>query len=207
MTAVSPEAAAPAARLPRRWPGAAGTVVVLGSAALLARPLAVRAVADPTALLVALFVALGLIGLRWPLEPATDTPARTGDRAPMTPLAPAMALALGVGAFAVGRLLGPGGTLALPVSVAPLLLNSLAAIAEEAFFRRLLYGLLEPRGPAVAVVGSALCFAAVHVTVWGASVLPLDLAAGLILGWQRAVTGRWTVPAVTHVAANVLAVL
>jgi membrane protease YdiL (CAAX protease family) len=57
------------------------------------------------------------------------------------------------------------------------------------------------------VVGSAVCFAAVHVTVWGVAVLPLDLAAGLILGWQRAATGRWSVPAITHVAANVLAVL
>jgi membrane protease YdiL (CAAX protease family) len=50
-------------------------------------------------------------------------------------------------------------------------------------------------------------FAAVHVTVWGWAVLPLDLAAGLVLGWQRWASGGWSVPAATHVAANVLAVV
>jgi membrane protease YdiL (CAAX protease family) len=154
---------------------------------------------------VVLFVALGLAGACWTLS-STGGAADAADAVGPT-VAPAVALAMGVGAFAIGRLLGPGGALALPGPVAPLVLNTLAAVAEEAFFRRLLYGLLAPRGVAVAVGGSAVCFALVHVTVWGWAVLPLDLAAGLILGWQRAVTGRWSVPAVTHVAANVLAAL
>jgi hypothetical protein len=38
-------------------------------------------------------------------------------------------------------------------------------------------------------------------------VLPLDLAAGLIFGWQRRATGSWTAPAATHVIANLLASL
>jgi membrane protease YdiL (CAAX protease family) len=38
-------------------------------------------------------------------------------------------------------------------------------------------------------------------------VLPLDLAAGLLLGWQRQATGSWAVPAATHVVANLLVVL
>ena len=59
----------------------------------------------------------------------------------------------------------------------------------------------------VALGGSALLFAAVHVTVYGLWVLPLDLAAGLLLGWQRQVTGSWAVPAVTHALANLLVVL
>jgi membrane protease YdiL (CAAX protease family) len=88
-----------------------------------------------------------------------------------------------------------------------LVLNTLAAVAEEAFFRRLLYGLLAPYGPAIAVGGSAIAFAAVHLTVWGAWALPLDLAAGLVLSWQRWASGRWSVPAFTHTAANVLAVI
>jgi hypothetical protein len=183
----------------------AAVVVLAGSAALLARPLALRTVAHPTPLLVVLFVALGLAGASWPLAStaaAADAPTTVAPA-----VAPAAALAMGLGAFAVGRLLGPGSALALPGPVAPLVLNTLAAVAEEAFFRRLLYGLLAPRGLAAAVGGSAVCFAVVHVTVWGWAVLPLDLAAGLILGWQRAVTGRWSVPAVTHVAANVLAAL
>ena len=80
-------------------------------------------------------------------------------------------------------------------------------MAEEAFFRRLVYGALLAAGPVAAVVGSAVLFAAVHVTVYGVWVLPLDLAAGLLFGWQRQATGSWTVPAVTHAAANLLVVL
>jgi hypothetical protein len=30
--------------------------------------------------------------------------------------------------------------------------------------------------------------------------------AGLLLSWQRFASGRWTVPAVTHAVANLLAV-
>ncbi len=70
-----------------------------------------------------------------------------------------------------------------------------------------MYGWLAPFGPAVAVVVSAVAFAAVHVTVWGLWVLPLDLAAGLLLSWQRAASGRWSVPAATHVLANTLALV
>ena len=84
-------------------------------------------------------------------------------------------------------------------------LNGLAALAEEAFFRRFLYGLLVPSGAAIAVGGSAALFAVVHVTVYGWWVLPLDLAAGLVLSWQRWASGSWVAPAITHVIANVLA--
>jgi membrane protease YdiL (CAAX protease family) len=86
-------------------------------------------------------------------------------------------------------------------------LNALAAVAEEAFFRRLVYGALARHGAAFAVVGSAVLFAAVHLTVYGAWVLPVDLAAGLLFGWQRWATDRWTVPALTHVLANILVVI
>ena len=88
-----------------------------------------------------------------------------------------------------------------------LVLNTLAALSEEAFFRRLVYGALLPGGAAAAVVGSAVAFAAVHVTVYGPWVLALDLAAGLVLGWQRWASGSWRVPALTHVVANLLVVL
>ncbi|HEX2150065.1 MAG TPA: CPBP family intramembrane glutamic endopeptidase [Actinomycetota bacterium] len=82
-----------------------------------------------------------------------------------------------------------------------------AAIAEEVFFRRLVYGWLERWGTAVAIAGSAALFAAIHVPVYGLGVLPLDFAAGLIFGWQRRATGSWTAPAATHVFANLLASL
>ncbi len=116
------------------------------------------------------------------------------------------AVLLGVVAFALGRVLVGGH----PPSTATgflILTNTLAAIAEEAWFRRLCFGLLAPAGAGVAIVGSAVLFAAVHVSIYGFWVLPLDLAAGLLLGWQRSVTGSWAAPAVTHVFANLLVVL
>lgn len=82
-----------------------------------------------------------------------------------------------------------------------------AAVAEEIFFRRLVYGWLERWGGAAAIVGSAALFAAIHVPVYGLAVLPLDFAAGLIFGWQRRATGGWTAPAATHVVANLMASL
>jgi CAAX prenyl protease-like protein len=190
VTVAAPAVAAPPAR---RLGGPA--IALAGVLALLARPTLARLVDHPTAALVVLFIALGLVGLCWPMA----APVRRGPVAG--------ALAVGVGAFAAGRLLGAGAVLTVPGAVVPVLLNTLAAVAEETFFRRLVYGLLEPQGTAVAVIGSAGAFALVHVTVWGVGVLPLDLAAGLLLSWQRAATGRWSVPAVTHVAANLLAAL
>ncbi|HEX2699533.1 MAG TPA: CPBP family intramembrane glutamic endopeptidase [Acidimicrobiales bacterium] len=198
MTAVAP--------VPRStstpWSGRAAVVLAAGgAAALLARPWLAAAVADPTAALVVLFVGLGAVGAWCPLPgPAA---ARAGPAATATT---AVVTLVGVGAFAAGRLLA-GGRPAAPALAAYLVLNTLAAVAEEAFFRRFVYGLLEPAGQVVAIVGSAAAFAAVHLTVWGAWAVPLDLAAGLVLAWQRAATGRWSVPAITHAAANVLAVL
>jgi hypothetical protein len=85
------------------------------------------------------------------------------------------------------------------------LLNVLAAVAEEALFRRVVYGWLRGLGLAIAVGASAIAFALVHLPVYGIEALPVDLGAGLLLSWQRAVSGTWTVPAATHAAANLLA--
>lgn len=84
---------------------------------------------------------------------------------------------------------------------------SVAAVAEELFFRRLVYGWLARWGAAAAVVGSAVLFALVHVPVHGPGVLPIDLGAGLVFGWQRWASGTWTAPAVTHVLANLMALV
>jgi membrane protease YdiL (CAAX protease family) len=81
----------------------------------------------------------------------------------------------------------------------------IAAVAEELFFRRLVFGWLSSWGPAVAIVGSAALFALVHVPVYGLAVLPVDFAAGLIFGWQRRASGSWHAPALTHSIANLLA--
>ena len=168
-----------------------------GAALLLVRPWLVRAVDQPRPVLVAVFATIGVVGAWWPV-------ARHG-----TPAAPARAVAVGVfgcGAFAMGRLVA-GGQPAVPALLGYVALNTLAAVAEEALFRRLVYDALAARGAAIAVAGSAAAFAVVHVTVWGLWVLPLDLAAGLVLSWQRWASGRWSVPAATHAFANLVAVL
>ena len=173
----------------------AWAVGVVGVVALLARPWFLPAGVEVEWRIV-FFVALALAAAWRPLAVA-----RAGLGVSL--------LVFGVGAagFVVGRALLDvpvvAGSLAVAVG-----LNGLAAVAEEAFFRRHLYALLEGSwGPAAAVVGTAVAFAVVHVTVWGWWVLPLDLAAGLVLSWQRAATGRWSVPAATHVLANTLALL
>jgi membrane protease YdiL (CAAX protease family) len=82
----------------------------------------------------------------------------------------------------------------------------LAAVAEEALFRRLLYDRLLRFGTVAAVAGTAVVFALVHLPAYGVVAMPVDLGAGLLLSWQRYASGRWTVPAVTHALANLLAV-
>jgi membrane protease YdiL (CAAX protease family) len=148
--------------------------------------------------LLALFGGLLVFGRGWPLaRPAATVPPTTSMLA---------VLVVGVAAFTVGRLAG-GGHAPQPMALRVVALVSLAAVAEEAFFRRLVYDVLRANGPAVAVVGSAVLFAVVHVGVYGFWVLPIDLAAGLVLSWQRWATGSWAIPAATHVLANLLVVL
>jgi membrane protease YdiL (CAAX protease family) len=178
------------------WGLSAGAVAAAGCSLLLIRPHLLRASADPTVALVLVFTALLIAGLAWP-----------APREHRVPLATALlAAGIGIGAFALGRIIG-GGTAPATLTARIVALNTLAAVSEEAFFRRFLYSALIPSGPVLAVGGSALLFALVHVTVYGAWVLPIDLAAGVLLGWQRWATGSWRAPAVTHVIANVLVVI
>jgi membrane protease YdiL (CAAX protease family) len=170
-------------------------VVAAGCALLVGRPL-LRQLPHPALVLLALFVALLAAGAGWP--------ARTGTRAAASRAG--AVLAVGLAAFLVGRLVG-GGHPPFPAAGHLIAFNSLAAVAEEAFFRRLAYAALLPGGPGLAVAGSATLFALVHVTVYGAWVLPIDLAAGLLFAWQRWATGSWLVPAATHAVANLLVVL
>jgi hypothetical protein len=175
-------------------PRAALLVTAAGCAALTARPLLLAAGGHPLAVLAGLFTVLLAVSVAWPAAPAGVTPPAGS------------VLVLGVAAFALGRLVSSGAAKPAPLGLA-LALNTLAAVAEEAFFRRLVYGTLLRGGATVAVVGSAVTFAAVHLTVYGPGVLPLDLSAGLVLGWQRWAAGTWRVPALTHVVANLLVVL
>jgi membrane protease YdiL (CAAX protease family) len=119
-------------------------------------------------------------------------------------IAPWVGLAVGVvgviiAAIASGRpVRSPLVAWAVPLSV-------LAAVAEEALFRRVAYGWLARWGVPIAVLGSATMFALIHIPLYGVAVFPVDLGAGLLLSWQRWATGTWTVPAATHAMANVLA--
>ena len=116
--------------------------------------------------------------------------------------------ALGIGLVAlVGAAIVAGRPVPFLVTAWTLPLSLVAAVAEEALFRRVAYAELARWGPVVAVIGSALLFAAVHLPLYGVAALPVDLGAGLVFGWQRWATGSWTAPAATHAAANLVAVL
>jgi membrane protease YdiL (CAAX protease family) len=173
---------------------AATLVVVVGVAVLVARPVAQAATGTRTALFAASYLTIGLASIAVPLQ-------RERPR-----LAPGFALLWGFGAVVVAANVW-GSPVQVPWSAAALPLSLLAAVAEEALFRRLAYARLEQFGAAAAVVGSAVLFGLVHVPAYGLSALPVDVGAGLLFGWQRWASGTWTVPAATHAVANALVVL
>ncbi|HVE92792.1 MAG TPA: CPBP family glutamic-type intramembrane protease [Actinomycetota bacterium] len=129
--------------------------------------------------------------------------ASRGQRARrVRPLHAGLVTALGIVAFAASRLFGR----ATPLPAPPLTIAAdvVAAVAEEAFFRHLMFQVLQPFGPVVAVAGTAAAFAAIHIPMYGLRSVPLNFAAGLLFGWQRHATGTWTSPAASHVIANLL---
>jgi membrane protease YdiL (CAAX protease family) len=171
-------------------------VVGGGLAFLLARP-ALGGVPAAVPLLAAGYVALG--------GAAVAVPRPTTGRGGAGPLGRAVPLVLGVVAVAgAGVVAGPVPDRRVGAAAAGLAL--VAAVAEEALFRRVLYDRLEQFGPALAVLGSAVVFALVHLPAYGLAAMPVDLGAALLLSWQRYASGRWTVPAATHAVANLLAV-
>ena len=173
-----------------------GLLVLAGSfALLLARP-ALSATPSAPLVLILLYVATGSAAVVVDVD-AGDAPAA---------LAASTVLMLGlVGLGAVAWV--SGRPVPIPWSPWAPVLGVCAAVAEEALFRRLAYGRLLRFGVPVAIVGSALTFALLHVPLYGVAVLPIDLGAGLLLSWQRWASGTWTVPAATHAAANLLAVI
>jgi membrane protease YdiL (CAAX protease family) len=113
--------------------------------------------------------------------------------------------AAGVAVFVVARLAWTA--LPVPATAWGAAATVLAGVAEEAVFRRLLYDRLSLFGPMAAVVACAAAFAAVHVPVYGFASIPVNLAAGFVLGWQRWATGDWRSPALTHSLANLIQVI
>ncbi|MCW2500983.1 MAG: family intrarane metalloprotease [Frankiales bacterium] len=77
------------------------------------------------------------------------------------------------------------------------------ATAEEVFLRGTLYDAVEAvAGTWPAILVAAVCFALLHVPLYGWHVVPLDLAVGIVLGGLRQGTGTPAAPAVTHVLAD-----
>ena len=160
--------------------------MILASVALAFRPLA------PAGSL-AVAVAVGLLGLLAPVPPAAgDGSGRHHWLA---------ATVLGIAATVAARAMQHP---APPPPAWFAIFAIIAAVSEEVFFRRLLYGWLAMYGPVVAIAGAAAVFAAIHVPAYGLSALPVDFAAGLVFGWQRWATGTWSSAAVTHATANLL---
>lgn len=137
---------------------------------------------------------VGVLGLLTPLpSPSASRPSAVRWLA---------TVAIGVAAFGAAR----AWSVAVPCPASPFAVgaNMVAAVSEELFFRRLMYGWLLRWGPGIAITASAVAFALVHVRAYGVLALPLDLAAGLLLSWQRWSSGGWEAPAITHMAANLL---
>ena len=153
---------------------------------------------------------VGVVGLLAPVE--APSAARAVHPASVTNWLTALSLGL-IAMLVAARLPGllgmaPHGAGRIVVQAAPAAVAAsvVAAVAEEAFFRRLVYGWLASSWwTAVAICGSAVAFAAIHVPVYGFAVLPIDTAAGLLLGWQRWMTGGWSASGLTHIAANLIA--
>jgi membrane protease YdiL (CAAX protease family) len=189
----------PATAVPR-GPGTATAVAgvavgVLGALSLALRPVGWGGIVAT--------VAIGLVAVA---AAPTQTPdpvrhARAGGWVPSSTFAGVLAVGLlAVGAArVVGAPLGPASAVGVGASLA-------AAVAEEGLFRGVLQGALQRlRTPPVLAIGlPAALFALVHVPGYGPGSLPVNLAAGLLLGWQRHAAGSWTVPAATHGAANLI---
>lgn len=156
--------------------------------------LAALALRSPGVEALLVVAAVGIAGLALPV------PVRDRVRSPATWLA-----AVAIGGLAVALVARATVLPELPFSPAPAAAAAAAAVAEEAFFRRFLYGWLAARGPALAIAVPAAAFALVHLPLYGIGAIGLNLAAGALFGWQRWATGTWSAPAATHALANVLA--
>jgi membrane protease YdiL (CAAX protease family) len=168
-----------------------GLTVAAGLAILLGR-VWLAGVADP-ARSVALAVLLGgILAAALLVRVREDRPRA---RTLVAVVAAGLTVALAAGLVAGPRPPVPWAAAALPLAV-------LAAVAEEALFRRVLYARLLRFGAVVAVVATALGFALLHVPAYGWVAFPVDLGAGLILGWQRHAAGTWLAPAWTHALIN-----
>ncbi len=108
---------------------------------------------------------------------------------------------------AVPALLGPPSRVVTAMRPEPFLIwvavTGLVASAEEALLRgALLSALDEAGGPPLAVIGSSAAFALMHAPLYGWGVVPIDLAAGVLLAGLRYLTGGTAAPTAAHLLAD-----
>lgn len=180
-------------------------------------PAGVRTAVLLAALAGALLVRLGLAGVRGPHDAVAGAAfgalllviAVVAGRAPGPHAGPARAAAAALAGTGVllapplvahlgrpGQLPGAGFAGWAPVVV-------LVAVAEEAVLRGALFDAARAwRGERAALMLTTAAFALVHVPLYGAAALPLDAAAGIVLGGLRLWTGTVSAPAFAHAAAD-----
>ncbi len=135
--------------------------------------------------------------------------AVAGGWRPVTPRISAVAAGVAGGGVLTGAWLlshgGPGLQVA-PINAGIALWSpvvALVAVAEEVAFRGVLFNAFRDwTGAGGALVGTTLVFGLIHVPLYGAGALPLDLAVGLLLGGLRIASGGVLAPAVAHVIAD-----
>jgi membrane protease YdiL (CAAX protease family) len=113
----------------------------------------------------------------------------------------------GVVLLALPLLLHPAAASAIGMRPGPLaawaVVTNLVATAEEVLLRGALFDAIGQRyGLSGAVVVSSLAFALMHVPLYGWTVVPLDIAAGMWLCGLRLASGGIAAPAVAHALAD-----
>jgi len=128
---------------------------------------------------------------------------------PAAPRAAALTLGVGGGGALVAAWLlahGPAGIQLAPLNADLALwtpLVALVAVAEEVAMRGALFDALRSWcGDGGALFTTTVLFAVLHVPLYGIGSLPLDLAAGLLLGGLRIVSRGTLAPAIAHVIAD-----
>jgi membrane protease YdiL (CAAX protease family) len=125
------------------------------------------------------------------------------------PTLPALLLGVAGGLVLVvlPRLAHPG--FSLPIGMRPepfaawALVTGLVVVAEEALLRgALLDAVRDAAGLPAAVLLTSAAFALMHVPLYGWSVVPIDLAAGVWLAGLRLAGGGIAAPAVAHFLAD-----
>lgn len=81
---------------------------------------------------------------------------------------------------------------------------TVVAAAEEVFLRGALFDAIITwrKSPELAVAVGAVCFAGLHIPLYGWSSVPLDLAVGCCLGTLRILSGTPGAPAIAHALAD-----